>query len=196
MHQVPIDKHIVVEIECSFSENLKRGNLLACCWQHIGNVVGHRLRQGDRARVAGRRRHRLDHTSEPSTSLSLGHDVLEHLMPQARVPTLDLRSLRANSRNARHRKSHHGGNLTRPTSSAARSRSVKPPEPPPNHGLHQDFLLWPSNRPENYPHGGPNSFFQHPVPPRAPSSTGNAQQRAQRPRPAGSSGLERQIRVH
>ena len=53
----------VVEIECSFSENLKRGNLLACCWQHIGNVVGHRLRQGrPRARVAGRRRHRLDHT--------------------------------------------------------------------------------------------------------------------------------------
>ena len=42
--------------------------------------------------------------SEPSTSLSIGHDVLEHLMPPAQVPSLDLRSLRATSRNARHRR--------------------------------------------------------------------------------------------
>ena len=92
--------------------------------------------------------------SEPSTSLSLGHDTLDHLMPEPHVPTLDLRSLRAESKNAR----------SRPAS----SRSTKPPHPPANHGLHQDVLLWSSNRPENYPKGKKAmSFFKLPRPPNA-----------------------------
>jgi hypothetical protein len=96
-----------------------------------------------------------DLLSEPSSSLSISNDILHHLMPPPKVPTLDLRRLRLESQD-------RATKLTMPRS----ARSTKPPPQPQNHGLYQDEVFFPANRPENFIH--PNKPHK---PPPAPDSS-------------------------
>lgn len=96
-----------------------------------------------------------DFLSEPSTSLSIGHDTLHHLMPPPFVPTLCMRLLRLESR--------ENNNSSDPPWSV---RSTRPPPPPHNHGFHTDEVLLPANRPENFI--DPNHIFFKTQPPTQP----------------------------
>ena len=97
----------------------------------------------------------LDFLSEPSTSLSIGHDTLHHLMPPPFVPTLCMRLLRLESR--------ENNNSSDPPWSV---RSTRPPPQPHNHGFHTDEVLLPANRPENFI--DPNHIFFKTQPPTQP----------------------------
>ena len=103
----------------------------------------------------------LDYLSEPSTSLSISNDVLDHLMPSAIVPSLDMRHLRLQSR----------AKILSNDPNPWTHKSTRPPPQPHNHGIHQDEVFLPANRPENFLH--PNHIFNQPHRPSSYSLASN-----------------------